>query len=128
MRLNKEAGPFRRTPPEAAPVAACDLRTAAAAFTRTHRAPAPLPVGVSDPADPILIEGTLEGNLVEVLMPGNECWRFTMGNMCAALCTVLCVIDPTSPYTARIHRPGLEGIHPFLGTAHRFGVEKGVEA
>lgn len=75
---------------------------------------------------PLLIEGVLEGNLVEVIMPTGARWKYTLGDTCAALCTVLVSIDPASPQAAHVFRPGPEGIHPFIGTASRFGVERSV--
>lgn len=89
-----------------------------------NASPQPQPDANSTPL-PILIEGTLEGNLVEVSMPNGSRWKYTLGDTCAALCTVLVSIDPTAPKVAHIFRPGPEGIHPFIGTASRFGVERG---
>lgn len=76
---------------------------------------------VTDEFEPILIEGHLEGCVIDVLMPNGETWRFAKPDTCAAPCPVLVCIH--SEKTAYIHRPSAEGLHPFLGMARRFGVD-----
>lgn len=89
----------------------------AAEKARHAAEPGPAPV-------PLLLEASLEGNLVEVTMPDGERWKYTLGDTCAALCTVLVAIEPATPKTCQVFRPGCEGIHPWIGTAERFGVER----
>ena len=101
-----------------------DIALANAGFRRTNRFPAPLPLGQQDPNAPILVEATLEGNIVEIPLTDGTLGRYTLGQANAALCTVLAHVQPTMPGTASIFRPGTEGHHPFLGTARRFGVER----
>lgn len=83
----------------------------------------------ADDFEPLLIEGQLEGSIVEVPMPNGETWRFTKPHTFAAPCPVLvCLHSKTS---AMVFRPSAEGVHPFLGIARRFGVDaakKGGEA
>ncbi len=100
-----------------------DIALANAGFTRKHRYPAPLPLAPQDPNAPMLVEATLEGNIVEIeLHDGRH--RYTLALANAALCTVLAFVNPTMPGIATIFRPGAEGFHPFLGTARQFGVER----
>lgn len=81
----------------------------------------------ADPDQPrhLLIDARLEGNRLEVLMPQGELWLFTMGDINAAPIPVLAVIDRADPCLAVVHRPGVEGLHPFIGTGRRYGVERG---
>jgi len=71
---------------------------------------------------PQLIEGHLEGCVVDVPMPNGETWRYALAECWAAPCPVLvCVV---SPATAHVFRPSAEGVHPFLRTVRRLGVDQ----
>lgn len=75
----------------------------------------------ADDFEPMLIEGHLEGSIIEVPMPNGETWRYTKPHTFAAPCPVLVCLH--SKATALVFRPSAEGVHPFLGLARRFGVD-----
>lgn len=78
--------------------------------------------GLPPEFQPHLIEGHLEGSLVEVPMPTGETWRYSLPDCCAAPCPVLvCVL---SREAAHVFRPSAEGVHPYLRTVRRFGVDQ----
>lgn len=85
--------------------------------------PTPSPAGTAtDPSAPLLIEGILEGNTVEVTHTDGATWIYTAGDLNAAACTVLVHIEPAEPAQANMFRPGPEGIHPYIRRIQRIGV------
>lgn len=92
-------------------------------FPTEEQVPGPQPV-----ATPLLIEGQLEGHKLAVTMPNGETWLYTLvtdDKVPFKRCLLVC-IHHRDPSTAACFRPTGEGIHPFLGVATRYGVERSV--
>jgi hypothetical protein len=76
---------------------------------------------------PLLIEGSLVGRELAVTMPEGAVWRYTLA-VAEPLATerrMMALIDRHKPDAACVFQPSIEGIHPFVGVANRFGVERG---
>jgi hypothetical protein len=77
-------------------------------------------------ATPLLIEGSLIDTHLQVVMPEGDTWRYNL--MVSAPSPlerrVMVMIDRHKPGHACVFQPSIEGIHPFVGVANRFGVEK----
>ena len=74
----------------------------------------------------LLIEGQLKGSFVQVAMPDGARWIYHHSLPQNDGATLLLHIDMSSPQIARLFHPTAEGIHPYLGEAIRFGVERKV--
>lgn len=125
----------RKTPEETAAGRERREALARAGFTYaedggTVTAPATPAAPEPDPdQNHLLIEGTLAGRELAVGMPSGHTWRYTVngpGSAGGRWTTVLVYIDMRFPRAAAVFRPSADGLHPFLSTACRFGVERSV--
>jgi hypothetical protein len=57
-------------------------------------------------------------------MPHGVTWLFLTTAEVKHRQTVLCFLDARHPRVAAVFRPSAEGLHPYLCTAERFGVER----
>lgn len=83
-----------------------------------------LPVAATTP---LLIEGSLIDTHLQVVMPEGDTWRYNLmvESPIPLELRVMVLIDRHKPSAACVFQPSIEGIHPFVGIANRFGVEKG---
>lgn len=106
-------------------------RELAAALALAHEATlrGSEPIIPEPPPSHILIEAEITGCHLRVTMPAGELWLYTMplDEPMPFQRTVLASIVTAQPSTAEIFRPSGEGIHPHLGTALRYGVERSVK-
>jgi len=80
----------------------------------------------ADPAAPephLLIEGICSGPFIRAAMPNGEVWLYSHG-LDAEGRTLLMHIDRSAPGFCRLFKPTAEGVHPFVCTALRVGVER----
>ena len=84
------------------------------------------PIIPEPPASHLLIEAEITGGHLKVMLPNGDAWLYTipLDESMTSKRTVLASINMDQPSTAEIFRPSAEGIHPHLGTALRYGVER----
>lgn len=84
----------------------------------------------AEPTNPLLIEGILVGRYLTVRMPNGELWKYTLAvaEPMGFQRVLMCSITLAAPQTATVYQPTTEGIFPYVGTASRYGVERGEAA
>lgn len=117
--------------PAATPQPSPLFAAALALGTEARRRGAEAILPASDHAVPIasrfiLTEGIMHGMFVDVAMPSGAVWHYRHSLPESDGRVLLCHIDTTVPLTCGLFQPTSEGIHPFLGSALRFGVDRSV--
>lgn len=81
----------------------------------------------TEPSTPLLIEGILVGRYLTVRMPNGDRWQFTLAvpEPVGFQRVLMVLIDLAAPQSALVFQPAREGIFPYVGTASRYGVERG---
>ena len=99
----------------------------AASLFGTHEDTAPEAAPTELPTDhPLLVEGIYNDDILSVAMPNGEVWKYTLPLEAQDLFrrVVMVCIHHRDHQFAACFRPSAEGIHPFVGVAARFGVER----
>jgi hypothetical protein len=74
----------------------------------------------------LLTEGVMHGLFVDIAMPSGATWHYRHSLPESEGRVLLCHIETAVPLTCGLFQPTAEGIHPYLGEATRFGVDRSV--